>query len=256
MVNPFSPGAEILYFDEVDSTMFEAKRLVQAKGGRGVSSGTVVRAGYQSSGRGRIAERQWLVSPGDGLLFTIIFTSVDLKIRMADKPFSVLSLLCGLAVSLSIEAFVPKSEVRIKWPNDILVDGKKICGMLCESSGGYCYAGIGINIKQKIFTEKLRRPACSLEMIIGKIIEPEVLLSSVLENMSLVLQSSSWKADIEERLYLKDEIIQMNVGLAEEKAVNNSIVEGRLVGIDPSGALSLETDKGFISILNGDLIIR
>ena len=115
-------GAPIYYQAETDSTMLDAAFLVS----RGTPSGTVVVAGFQHAGRGRYAERKWVSKPGDGLLFTLILDSEFLETALELTP-----LLVGLGVALYVEERA-RRPCLIKWPNDVLADGGKISGILCE----------------------------------------------------------------------------------------------------------------------------
>lgn len=252
MINPLSSKAEIIYYDKIDSTMLEARRLID-KNPKGICSGTVIRAGYQSKGRGRIAERRWEVPYRDGLLFTVIFSLDDLEKRMEGKSFLLFPLLCGLAVSKAIESLKVKSKVEVKWPNDVLVDGKKICGIICEKSVDNLFAGIGINLNQREFPASIRKPACSVRTITGKYINSEELLFTVLKNIKLVLSNNAWEKELEKKLFLINKMIKIRVGLAKESSEKNKVINGRLLGINPSGAVVIETTEGQTTVINGEI---
>ncbi len=261
--NPFGEGAGVYHYQSIDSTMAEARRLIESAGKDpkpGTASGTVVWADHQTAGRGRITGRRWIENPGDGLLFTIIFTKDDLSVRMSGKPFTLLPLLCGLAAAETIERYALNSggnadDIRIKWPNDVLLNSRKICGILCEASGSHVYAGIGVNLNQTGFADDLRRPAASLRMIGGGIISGPVVLLSVLKHLEAALKSSGWRNEIERRLYCRNETVRMKRGLPEELELRNDIIEGRLAGIDQSGALLIETSEGRVSVNNGEFLV-
>lgn len=256
------PEPIIHYLESTDSTMLEARRMVEAAdAGRTppVLSGTVVRAAYQTAGRGRVAERKWESRAGESLLFTVIFTKKDLSSRMFGRAFTLLPLLCGLAVAEGIDNYLEKngssdgSDLRIKWPNDVLSSGRKICGILCEASGDRVYAGIGINLNQRSFDSGLRRPACSVAMLSGTRSEGEDLLKSVLFSLDEVLGNDEWQSMIESRLYLCGDEVTMKAGLAEEISGQLVLIKGILSGIDSSGALLLDTSEGRIPVINGEL---
>ena len=235
--------------------MLEARRLV-AERGSSLDSGTVVQAGFQASGRGRMKDRQWESKPGDGLLFTIVFTSRDLQRRMNGAPFTILPLLCGLAVAEAVDDYLlqeaplsgrAQPAVTIKWPNDVLADGGKLCGILCESSGGYVYAGIGVNMNQAEFAEGLRRPASSLRLITGRSPDSDLLLGMILDKMSTVPGYKDWRERIESRLYRLRENVRMIPGIDEPA------VDGILYGISRDGAVLIEHDGEILLFYSGEL---
>jgi BirA family biotin operon repressor/biotin-[acetyl-CoA-carboxylase] ligase len=130
-------GQRILYFPELSSTMDEARRQVAA----GCDEGTLVVAETQAAGRGRFA-RNWVSQPGNLYLSTIFYPSLDAL------PF--LSSLGSVAVARAIR-HTTGIPPRVKWPNDVLVGGRKVAGILVESGleGGevkYAVLGIGINV--------------------------------------------------------------------------------------------------------------
>ncbi len=263
MLNPFGADAAVFHYESVDSTMAEARRTAEPGGQAsdpGPASGTVIWADHQTAGRGRISGRRWTENPGDGLLFTVIFTKDDLSVRMQGKPFTLLPLLCGLATAETIERYAAgfsgsAHDIRIKWPNDVLSDGRKLCGILCEASGSHVYAGIGININQTIFADDLRRPAASLRMICGTETGSSILLLSVLQHLEAALKNSSWQNEINRRLYCYNETVRIKRGLPEEMDSQNDIIEGRLAGIDQSGALLIETAAGLVLLSSGELLV-
>ncbi len=236
--------------------MLEAHRIAES----GAASGSVVWAGHQTAGRGRIAERRWDSRPGDGLLFTVIFTKSDIAERMKGRPFTLLPLLCGLAVSEAAERFLGKgADVRIKWPNDVLSSGRKLSGILCEASGDFVYAGIGINLNQTRFPDDFRRPACSVRQLSGGSLisegEGRRLLELVIAFLNSALENVFWLRDIEKRLYRIGEIVRMKPGLPEELAVEAEVIEGRLSGLDSTGALLIKTAAGTKSVISGELLL-
>ena len=153
ITNPFR--APVYYYARTDSALQAARECLA----EGCPDGTFIYAGYQTAGRGRIAGRQWLSPAGENLLGTLILkqpASTDFTLRI------------GLAVSLTLDSFLPSAvRTAVKWPNDILINGKKTAGILCESAGGCLLAGIGINLLQTAFLRSIEYTATSLAMIIG-----------------------------------------------------------------------------------------
>ena len=262
-LNPLSPAASVYYIENTDSTMAEARRLVESSkknAAQPIASGTVIRAGFQTAGRGRIEGRRWTAAAGESLLFTVIFTAEDLKKKMNGKSFTLLPLLCGLAVAESIEYFSSETaaapDIRIKWPNDVLADGRKICGILCESSGEYIYAGMGINISQTEFPADLRRPAGSVRMLTGKRIDAVSVLEHILSVLPQVLANEQWREEVQKRLLRINEQVSVLKGLAEEiSPAGQEVIKGVLKGVSSSGAMLIETSEGLIPVSNGELLI-
>ncbi|MDR1900886.1 MAG: biotin--[acetyl-CoA-carboxylase] ligase [Treponema sp.] len=152
IANPF--GAPVYYKEIVSSTM-EESRLLAA---RGEAHGTVIVADFQEQGRGR-AGRPWLAVQGQNLFFTILLRFADFK-----AVPSAITLRTGLAVSLAIEDFAPllRGQVKVKWPNDLMIFSKKTAGILTESDGSLVYIGIGVNVFQREFPDQIKTKATSI----------------------------------------------------------------------------------------------
>ena len=232
--NPFSAP---VYFEEtVSSTMDAARRMAQA----GEAHGTVIAADFQESGRGRIKDRSWEMDRGASLPFTVLLRYSGIE----DIPRA-LTLRSGLAVSLAIEDFAPslKGRIKVKWPNDILIDSKKAAGILCEAESGNVYLGIGINMTQESFPSHLREKAVSIAIAAGRKIEKYErfsLLEKILEKLyeELEKNKNDWKIRLEQRLYKKGEEVTFMEGAAE----SGKIVKGIIVGIGDEGELLIITE--------------
>ncbi len=237
--SPFK-GALVYYKKETRSTMDDAEYLSL----NGCVSGTVVTAGYQSHGRGRIKDRIWQSNPEENLLFTIIFKQNEILLSVP-----LISLLMGIAVSKALEVYSIVSQ--IKWPNDVLVNGKKISGIFCKASGRYIYAGIGINCNQNSFPLEFRMNSCSIAQVIGRSINMDRFLEKVLTSVYQIIFQADWKKDIEERLYKKGESITIFQGLADSEKT----LTGRIMGIGINGELIFlpEGQKESIGIFDGEI---
>lgn len=225
--NPFG-GAPVWHLAETGSTMDDAAALVS----RGAGHGTVVWAGYQHGGRGRVPGRVWTADRGENLLFTIA-----LRADAVLFPAVRLPLLAGLAVArfLELEHRLP---VSIKWPNDVLSGDRKLCGILCEARGQYLLAGIGLNCNQAAFPPELSRRAASVRMLIGR----DVPLRETLEKLLLHLHTAAyedgsdrgaWREAVERRLYRRGETVRLLTGLPDSPVG----IEGRIEGLTDDGAL-------------------
>ena len=168
----------VVSLDEVGSTQTEARRLAEA----GAPEGTVVRAEHQTRGRGRLG-REWVDEPGSALL-----TSIILRPPVETSRLPQLSLVAGIAVAGALEE-ATGLPVAGAWPNDLLIRGLKVAGILAESfagSGGarpVVILGIGINVNQTRFAGALESRATSLAREAGRPFDRERLLTAVLERL-------------------------------------------------------------------------
>jgi len=230
-------GREILVFPVLDSTNIKAKEL----GRKGYPDGTVIIAEEQNNGKGRMG-RDWY-SPGrTGLWFSILLRPEIPPIR---APF--LTIIASIAVVKAIKRIDTGIKPEIKWPNDILIQGKKVCGILSELSADlgkikYTVVGIGINVNQKNFPTGLLDKASSLKKHTGYRIDRTVLMRSVLEffergYQQLELQEYNRILD-EWKSYLKIVGREVFVYNGSEK------VEGKVIGISSQGELILQDKNG------------
>lgn len=152
-------GKNLHIFESVESTQIIAHELAR----RGEPEGTTIIAHHQTSGKGRLG-RKWQSPAGAGLWFSVI-----LRPQLPKESVSQITLVSAVAVAKTLTSF--GYEPTIKWPNDVLIHGKKVCGILTELHGDtdhvhYIVMGIGINVHQKRedFQEDLRDKATSLYM--------------------------------------------------------------------------------------------
>lgn len=229
-------GKNIIYVPECHSTNDVASQLNSSLIG---SEGTVVITDSQLAGRGQ-KNNQWLSEPGKNLTFSLILVPSFLNIQDQFK----LTIASSLAVYDSI-THLTLSHCHIKWPNDILLHGKKVCGILLESSisGGRflkVIVGIGLNINQQNFTLP---SATSLSLVSKKQFElPEVLefLLEKLEVRYLQVKQQQWKSLLNDYLcvlWQRDE---------RQRFFAHGMEFGGIIrGIDPIGQLQIETDEGY-----------
>ena len=177
-------GKKIYSFDAIDSTNTYAKTLSFLDS----PHGSMIIAEEQTAGRGRL-QRNWISARGENLLFSIV-----LRPEFNSSKISLLPFAAALAVCDAIESETMLSP-SCKWPNDVLVNGKKVCGMLLESttfSGGEgidrVIAGIGVNVNQTVFPEELVQKATSLRMESGKEIDRISLLKKIMTEFELRYQ--------------------------------------------------------------------
>jgi BirA family transcriptional regulator, biotin operon repressor / biotin---[acetyl-CoA-carboxylase] ligase len=165
--------------DVTDSTQSEAQRLAAA----GAPEGTVVTALHQRAGRGGRGH-DWWDAPGESLLASVLLRPAG-PVTAAPQ----LSLVGGLAVADALAA-VSSVAARIRWPNDLLVGGRKVCGILAEASSDgagrlhHVILGIGVNLAQTAFPEALADRATSLRLLTGRAPAAATVLTAVLEQLA------------------------------------------------------------------------
>ena len=167
--------------DSTDSTQTEVQRLAA----QGAPEGTVVTARHQRAGRGQRGH-EWWDDPGESLLLSVL-------LRPSSSPAAApqISLVAGLAVADALATV--GVTARIRWPNDLLVDDRKVCGILAEASSGrpangadgveslhHVILGIGINLNQTRFPESLADRATSLRLATGRVQDRDAMLSALL----------------------------------------------------------------------------
>jgi BirA family biotin operon repressor/biotin-[acetyl-CoA-carboxylase] ligase len=201
--------------------------------------GTLVLADEQTHGRGRRGTR-WLTPAGSGLALSLILRPPSVS---PGWP-AALNALGALAVAEALDQI--GGEARIKWPNDVLLDGRKTAGVLTEASWAgeeldYAVLGIGINITADSVPplEAVDYPATSVELCLGRPIDRVDLLLAVLTRLDLWytrVPGADWKAAVESRLAFRGSTVRVREG-GEERT-------GTLEGLSPDGRLILRTADG------------
>ena len=137
--------------------------------------GDVFVAEFQTAGRGRL-DHEWHAARGENLTFSVVLDAAD----ASPAEVATLPLVVGLAVVRAVEALLGKtSEVAVKWPNDVLVGGRKICGILCERNGDAVVAGVGLNVNQTDFPADIAARATSLRLVAGSRFDRDDVLNAV-----------------------------------------------------------------------------
>jgi BirA family transcriptional regulator, biotin operon repressor / biotin---[acetyl-CoA-carboxylase] ligase len=237
----------ILRLETIDSTNLEAIR--QAKSG--AKEGLCIVAREQTAGRGRL-DRTWQ-SPKDAGLYL----SLVLRPRIEMNQWPLLSLASALAVS---DALLRACSLKpdIKWPNDVCVNDRKLCGILAETietpSGAAAIIGIGINLKRTALPDDLRQTATSIEEVIGSEPDTEQALSELLnafgERYDILQSSDGCEHTIREWCASSSYAYERRVRVSLE----NERFTGITRGLDRDGALRVETDDGQIRIVRaGDV---
>ena len=212
-------GHQLYYYEEIGSTNDEAFRLGLA----GAPEGTALIANSQSAGKGRM-QRVWYSPAGSN-----IYTSIILRPQIEPARAPQISILAGVAVADILESYCP-DRIKLKWPNDVLINGKKVCGILSQmktivSEVDFIILGIGINvnISYNEFPKEICNIATSLAIETGREISRQELIISLYENLA------KWYKQI-----LKD-----GFGRIKEKWFQEEAVSGKAIGLDEDGSLIL-----------------
>ena len=231
----------IITLDEVDSTNEYARRIAPT-----APEGTVVVAKRQTAGRGRKG-RRW-ASPEGGLWMTVI-----LKPKSGPEHVTKLVFVGALAVVDTLNEYGIRGA--LKWPNDVLVDGKKIAGILSECRlNHFALLGIGLNVNNEI-PDELRESAVSMKEVLGRAIDLEEVLNRVLRNLSrwYGLFRNGRHGEILKAVKGSSAVLGKRVRIIEDGEI---IAEGIAVDIDNSGALILKGEENTVRVLYGDVSLR
>ncbi len=243
-------GSEIYYYEETGSTNIDAKRL----GEEGAAHGTIVVADKQNAGRGRRG-RTWQSPAGKDIYFTIL-----LRPSFEPDKASGLTLVMALSVAQAVERKC-SLKAGIKWPNDVVLNGKKICGILTEMNMETDYIqhvviGVGINVNLDEMPEEISQTATSILRESGEKTARAELLQEVLarfeENYGMYEKESDLSYMLEEyNSYL------VNVGKQVKVLDPKGEFEGIARGINASGELLIETPDGKVAeIYAGEVSVR
>lgn len=242
-------GRSLHYLPETGSTNDDAARLAE----QGAPEGTVVVADWQSAGRGRHG-RRWIAPPRTALLFSIV-----LRPRLAPAQIFRVTAAGALAVLDAVRA--TGARVQLKWPNDVVCEGRKLAGLLAQAGWrdsllSWLVLGIGLNVNvpAQVLAE-VGQPATALLVELGTPIRREPLLASVLNRFEQWYESAigaawpqvlaRWRADC------------ALLGRPVQVRTLQGIVAGVALDVDEEGALLLQDEDGRIGrFLEGDVSIR
>ena len=236
-------GKDIYYFKSLASTNLFAKKLVKD----GVEEGAIVVSDVQSGGRGR-KSRNWF-SPEGGLWFSIV-----LYPHIPPERGMLITMAGSIAVVQGIKETTDLCPV-IKWPNDLLINGKKVCGILTELDAemdciNYTVVGIGINVNNRL-SEDLQGKATSLIQEAGSKVSRVKLLRSILkcfdENYSKLISGDY--DFIRDSWFSHANIVGREILVHGEKTMLRGVVSD----VDESGCLILDTKDGSVRVVSGDV---
>ncbi|MFZ0761096.1 MAG: biotin--[acetyl-CoA-carboxylase] ligase [Candidatus Sulfotelmatobacter sp.] len=245
-------GTQLHHFYKIGST----NTMAMSAAAEGAPEGSVFLAEEQTAGRGRGAN-SWQSARSAG-----IYCSVVLRPALPPSEVLVLSLAAGLAVRAAIEQIDARVDPDLKWPNDVLIEGRKVCGILTEMNAEatrvrYIVVGIGINVNQASFPKELEGQATSLRMATGsewsRVELAAALLKSLDREYRLLVEQAEARQSILRRVAEQSSWVRGRQVRVEE---NGSKVEGTTEGLDERGFLRVRTSQGLHTVLSGTVRAR
>ncbi len=226
----------IVRLETVDSTQRHAAALAAD----GAVDGTAVVADTQTQGRGRRG-RVWLDTPGESLLLSVVLRT---SLPLARLP--TLSIAAGVAVA---EALIESAGVdaRLKWPNDVVIGGRKIAGVLLERHGDAVILGIGVNVAQTSVRARLAPQATSVAIEHGRA-DRDAILGAILATVA------HWRGRLEHEGFTPVRTRWTVLASMLGRRITAGEVVGTAIGLDDDGALLLETETGPTRVLAGDIV--
>lgn len=242
------PGSTLLRFDTVTSTNDIAREMAQ----RGAEEGLTVIARSQTAGRGRKG-RQWASPEGEGLYLSLLLRP---RINAADASLLPLAAAIGVAETLRFDFHI---EADIKWPNDILARGRKICGILVESAIEghdlqFAIMGIGINVRQREFREEIADNATSILIESGVERSIDEVMAALLPRLDLWYRESLIRP---ERIVARWEELSSYARGREVTIISpEGVIEGTTRGLTRRGSLIVEVDGETREFFSGEVTLR
>lgn len=242
-------GSTILRFDSVASTNDVAREMAASD----APEGTCVVAREQTAGRGRQG-RTWASPPGEGLYVSVILRPT---IRAAESPVLTLAAAVAVAETLKLDFEV---TADIKWPNDVMASGRKICGILVESAIErdrlqYAVMGIGLNVAQREFPDEISAVATSLLIETGRSVTQDDVLNRLLERLRRWYEIAVTEPSTV--LARWEELSSFARGCAVRVESSDWSIEGVTRGLASTGALRVELANGEIrEVFSGEVSLR
>ena len=241
-------GKTVHFARETDSTNLWIKRLAK----EGASEGTIALAEFQSAGRGRLG-RSWEVPEGTSVMMSIL-----LRPKFEPQYAPTLTLVMGMAVAKAVKSL--GFDVSIKWPNDVVVSHKKICGILTEMGVrdgkiDYAVIGVGINVNIKEFPEEMADKATSLYLESGKEFDRSQIPGLVMEAFEEYYEKFAATCDLSG---LKEEYESILANYNQPvRVLAKEPYEGVARGITDGGELLVEkTDGTIVAVSAGEVSVR
>lgn len=242
--------------ETVDST----NTLIRQAAQDGAEEGLVISAEQQTAGRGRRG-RSWVSPPGSNLYFSVL-----LRPEADCEKAHMLTLPMALAVAQSIRSL--GQEAQIKWPNDVVIGGKKVCGILTEmyfeagasgekaGCGYYVVVGTGVNVNGESFDEELSERATSLFLETGRRVDREELLSHILKRFWQYYKLFTETGDLS-GIQKEYEALLANCGRQVEVLDPGGAWKGTAIGIQKTGELLVRRENGAVeAVFAGEVSVR
>ena len=240
-------GRDCRYVDETDSTNRDVAALALA----GTDEGVMVVAGQQVFGKGRMT-RAWFSPPDVNLYFSLLLRP-DVELSRAVS----LPLLIGLAVAEVLSVLAPELTPLVKWPNDILIDGRKACGILCEMHAetdrvGHIIAGVGLNVNMTtaMLPAELRGRATSLQILTGRVFSRVQILAAILNRFEPYYKQWRVEGFVPFLVLLAQRDALFGKRITLKQGGREISVEAK--GVQADGALLLATAQGLEKIYSGE----
>jgi BirA family biotin operon repressor/biotin-[acetyl-CoA-carboxylase] ligase len=219
-------------------------------GAGGAPEGSCFLAEQQTAGRGR-GGHSWHSEQSDG-----IYASVILRPPLPPSEALILSLAAGLAVHEAVRQIDPRLPADLKWPNDLLIESRKFCGILTEMNAEatrvrYVVIGIGINVNRKEFPGDLREIATSLRMASGRSWSRLELCAALLKSLHREYRDFLDQPDARKSILRRFEECSSSVRGRQARIEENGALEGVTDGLDANGFLRVKTAQGVRTVLSG-----
>lgn len=243
-------NSEVIYFDETDSTNTQAKIYAE----NGSPHGTLFTADCQSAGKGRRG-RSWTAAAGCN-----IYMSLLLRPKIATTAAPTLTLVMAVSVAEAIRE-VCGVETKIKWPNDIVLGRKKLCGILTEMSAGehgisYVIVGVGVNVNQEQFPEELSDKATSLKIETGLSTDREKLFVSIVKHFWNYYEIFSETEDLSGIRNIYNDLL-INKDCEVKVLEPGNAFTAHALGVNEKGELLVKTKNGEVkNIYAGEVSVR
>ncbi|MBP1926124.1 BirA family biotin operon repressor/biotin-[acetyl-CoA-carboxylase] ligase [Sedimentibacter acidaminivorans] len=240
-------GRNIIHVDTIDSTNSYAKTI-----GPSCDDGTVITCENQVEGRGRLG-RQWKSHSGSICMSIVLKPDIDIS------QVSKITQVCAASVSLSLDEL--KVDAKIKWPNDLMINNKKICGILTEMNSykshvNYVVIGMGLNVNNEDFPDEIKDIATSILSETGRYIERSIIVSKILNNFEILYNEFINNKNFILSLNickLKSNIIGKNINLIK----NKEVTKAKALDLGEEGDLIVQYENGEIdSIISGEISVR
>lgn len=250
-MNTMWAGKKVYFHKETESTNEDAKYLAE----EGMDHGSLVVSDCQTGGKGRRG-RTWQSPAGEGVYFTLL-----LRPRFTPDKASMLTLLMAISVAEVISGLHPELDVKIKWPNDVLVNGHKVCGILTEMGAEpdyiqYVVVGVGINANQTFFPDEIKDIATSLRIEKGERVDRPALILGVMEYFEYYYGIFEEHLDMSAFVDIYDRYL---INRDREVRVLDPLGEygGIAEGINDRGELIIKLKDGsYCTVASGEVSVR